>query len=158
MQWYAVQVTTAHEKKVKKYLEQRKQNGLSDVIGEVVIPEKHGKPTISGYIFLQANVWPDFYLLSCNSKCNVLGTIPDTELKMLLSISDTEDIPAPKFKKGDQVIIRTGSLEGVSGIVERAGTRRSKISFFNGEVIVNAENSQLAPAEKSAPEAGERQN
>lgn len=87
MQWYAVQVTTAHEKKVKKYLEKRRSNGLADNIGEVVVPEKDGIPIIPGYVFMQADTWPEFYLLSCNSRCRVIGKVSEEELNKLLSVT-----------------------------------------------------------------------
>lgn len=150
MQWYAVQVTTAHEKKVKKYLEKQRVNGFADSIGEIVIPEKDGTPIISGYVFLQADTWPEFYLVGCNSLCKVIGKVSDSEIKRLLSVTNNESKKWPVFKKGDEVIICSGPLEGVEGVVVRAGTRRSKVSFFNGEVIIDAENKQLIPAEKGA--------
>jgi transcriptional antiterminator NusG len=152
MQWYAVQVTTAHEKKVKKYLEKQRASGLN--IGEIAIPEKDGAPIIPGYVFVQADTWPEFYLIGCNSRCRVIGKVLDAEMNRLLSINNNGSKPGPVFKKGDEVIICSGPLEGVEGIIVRAGARRSKVSFFNGEVIINADNDQLVPAEKGLQQAG----
>ena len=150
MQWYAVQVITTHEKKVKKYLEKQRASGFADNIGEIAIPEKDGTPIIPGYVFVQADTWPEFYLVGCNSRCKVIGKVSDAEIKRLLSVTNNGSKQWPVFKKGDEVIICSGPLEGVEGVIVRAGTRRSKVSFFNGEVIIDAENRQLISAKKGA--------
>lgn len=149
MKWYAVQVATAHEKKVKNYLEKRKSNDLADVIGEVVIPEKDGAPIIPGYIFLQSITWPELYLINYR-KCNVIGTVTEDELNKLLNHCHGNDLPRPSFRQGDEVIICSGPLRGTKGVIKRPGVKRSKISFFDGEVIIDAENKQLIPAKKGA--------
>lgn len=148
MQWYAVQVTTNHEKKIKEFLEKQKSNGRLEGLGDIFIPEKDGKPIIPGYIFLQADTWPEF--LVNNSKFVVIGKVTDAEIKKLLKMTaPSKPKPRPVFRKGDEVVIISGPFSGLKGIVKKAGTRRSKISFFGGEVIMDADNEQLKISQKT---------
>ncbi|MCL6477037.1 MAG: hypothetical protein K6T65_01345 [Peptococcaceae bacterium] len=150
MRWYAVQVTTAHEKKVKKHLEKRKQNGLADVIEEVYLPEKDGKPIMPGYIFVRAAYWPDSFLPSTNTFSMTIGTVKDEEIIQMKRKYSPMQRPKQVFKKGDKVVITIGPFAGVQGTVDTVGVQRSKISYFNGEVKIDADNELLRIYEEGA--------
>ncbi|OPX89481.1 MAG: hypothetical protein A4E53_01558 [Pelotomaculum sp. PtaB.Bin104] len=150
MQWYVVQVTTAHEKKVKKHLENRKQNGHADIIGEIYLPEKNRKPIMPGYIFVQAAYWPDSFLPHTNTFSMTIGTVSDEEITRMKRKYSPAQRPKQVFKKGDKVVITVGPFASVQGTVDTVGTRCSKISYFNGEVKIDADNELLRIYEEGA--------
>lgn len=140
MQWFALQVRTAHEKKVKQYLEKRKKERLDDLIGEIYIPEHKKTMVMPGYIFIQSKIWPDRYFIGTNIKCTIIGRVSDQEIS---EIKDRYLSPAKKLipKKGDRVTLTDGPFAGAMGVVEAPGSKHSRINFFNGEMRFYADNS-----------------
>lgn len=63
--WYVVQVFTAQEKKVKKALEDfRESSGMSDLIGEVVLPiEKVMEVRRGEQRVVEKSIWPGYVLV-----------------------------------------------------------------------------------------------
>ncbi|SHE96215.1 transcriptional antiterminator NusG [Desulfofundulus australicus DSM 11792] len=160
MQWYAVQVTTTHEKRIKKHLEKRKLNGLAGKIGEIIVPEKNGKPVFPGYIFVQADAWPDHYLPRTTIRCRTIGMVSGEEIKRLVQMDtpatvQKQIVPKRTFKKGDRVVITIGPLAGIQGIIEKAGAKRSRVSYFDGEVKIDADNELLRAYQDGDEPAGQ---
>jgi len=143
VQWFAVQVTARHENKVKTYLEKRRGDGLADVIGRVIVPEKDGVLIAPGYVFVESAVWPDQYLRLARTRCRTLGTVTEEEITRLLSA------PAePPIRKGDRVRVIGGPLEGQEGTVLSVVGKKAKVSFtfFNQEVVVEVSTELLEKA------------
>jgi transcriptional antiterminator NusG len=121
VQWFAIQVTARHENKVRAYLEKRRSDGLADVIGRVIVPEKDGVLIAPGYVFVESAVWPDPYLRMASTRCRTLGTVTEEEIMRLLSA------PAePPVRKGDRVRVVGGPLEGQEGTVLSSSGRRRR--------------------------------
>lgn len=136
MHWFAVQVTSRHEKKVKNYLEKRKADGLAGRVGRIIIPEN----SLPGYIFIEADLWPELYLSGLTTRHRVIGTIEESQItKMMRAAGDGS------LKKGDRVEILTGPLAGLVGTVKRSNRERSRVAvtFFSEEVRVDVENRML---------------
>lgn len=136
MRWYAVQVATRHENKAKKYLEKQKANGLAGKIGQVVAY----RGTLPGYIFVQADMWPEPYLWGTTTRHRVIGEVSEAEIARLANTPS-----AVPFEKGDLVEIQSGPLTGLTGTVKHAGLERSKVTvtFFNDQITVESENQFL---------------
>ncbi|WP_041570814.1 transcription termination/antitermination protein NusG [Candidatus Desulforudis audaxviator] len=136
MHWYAVQVATKHENKVKKYLEKQKANGLAGKVGQVVAYQN----VLPGYVFIEADMWPELYLRGMTTRHRVIGRVSETEIARL-----AEGPRIAPFKEGDRVEIQSGPLAGLAGTVKRAGCERSKVavSFFSNNVVVDVENRLL---------------
>lgn len=136
MQWFAVQVPTHSENKVKSCLEKRRADGLAGKVGRVIIPEKDGELLMPGYVFIEADRWPGAYIRPGPSWVRVLGTVAEEEIERVLR-ADVK----PKIKKGDRVEVTEGPLAGQTGTVTSATTKRVKVSFvfFGQEVAVGFE-------------------
>jgi len=118
---------------VKSYLEKRKKDGLAGKVGRVVVPEKDGELLMPGYVFVEADWWPDAYIRPGFSWIRVLGAVAEEEIERVLR-ADVK----PKIKKGDRVEVTEGPLAGQTGTVVFATTKRAKVSFafFGQEVTV----------------------
>ncbi|MEW6772045.1 MAG: transcription termination/antitermination NusG family protein [Bacillota bacterium] len=136
MQWFAVQVPTHCESKIKSYLEKRKKDGLAGKVGRVIVPEKDGELLMPGYVFVEADWWPDAYIRPGISWVRVLGAVAEEEIERVLR-ADVK----PKIKKGDRVKVTDGPLVNQVGTVVSATTKRAKVSFvfFGQEVAVDFE-------------------
>lgn len=143
MQWFAVQVTARHENKVRTYLEKRRSDGLADVIGRIIVPERDGVLIAPGYVFVESAVWPDRYLKMAGTRCRALGTVTEEEIMRLLSA------PAePPVRKGDRVRVIGGPLESKEGTVLSVAGKKAKVgfTFFNQEVVVEVSTELLEKA------------
>ncbi|RJX20162.1 MAG: hypothetical protein C4575_07025 [Desulforudis sp.] len=140
MHWYAVQVTTRHENKVKKYLEKQKNNGLAGKVGQVLTIQD----SLSGYVFIESDMWPEPYLRGLATWHRVIGQVSWAEIAGMM---DSAGQFTP-FKQGDRVEILGGPLMGLIGTVKHAGPERSKVvvTFFNDKVAVEVENQMLRSA------------
>ncbi|RJX19851.1 MAG: hypothetical protein C4570_04650 [Ammonifex sp.] len=136
MQWFAVQVPPCSEGKVKIYLEKKKGDGLTGKVGRVMVLEKDGQLLIPGYVFVEADWWPDAYIRPGFSRIRVLGAVAEEEIERVLR-ADVK----PTIKKGDRVEVTEGPLASQIGTVVSATTKRAKVSFafFGQEVAVDFE-------------------
>lgn len=143
MQWFAVQVTARHENKVKTYLEKRRRDGLADVIGRVIVPEKDGVLIMPGYVFVESTVWPGYYLTLAGTRCRTLGTVTEEEIMRLLTAS-----VEPPIRKGDRVQVVGGPLKGQKGTDLSVVGKKAKVvfTFFNQEVMVEIPTELLVKA------------
>lgn len=140
MHWFVVQVASQHERKVKSYLEKRKLDGLTGKIGRIVIPEREGEHIFPGYIFIEADQWPEYYLCSLTTRHKVLGQVDEEEVMRTLTM------PAkPKIQKGDIVEVLSGPFAGWSGTVQSATSKKARIAitFMGQEVSVDADVERL---------------
>lgn len=131
MQWFAVRVPPCSENKVRKYLEKRKHDGLAGRVGRVVVPERDGELLTPGYIFIEADWWPDGYVRPGFPKARTLGLISEEELGRLMSAT-----VKPRIKKGDRVEVVEGPLSGQVGVVTWANAKRARVTFvFLGQEV-----------------------
>lgn len=146
MRWFAVQVTSRHEKKVKNYLEKRKADGLAGRVGRIIIPG-----SLPGYVFIEADLWPECYLSGLTTRHRVIGTIEEFQIDAMMQAA--EDTP---FKEGERVEILAGPLAGLAGTVKQPGRERSRVEvrFFKEEVRVYVENQMLRPVSEEGGEEG----
>lgn len=154
MRWYVLRVASNKEEQVRDRLEKKiSLEGLSDVIGRVVVPVEQvkrirsGKQRVNkrklypGYVFMEMepkedgripeNVW--FMIKETSGVGDFIGTegIPtpmkDTDVaKMLSEIEKPEETPSIKveFSKGDVVKIREGAFENFEGVVDEIDQER----------------------------------
>ncbi|MEW6226573.1 MAG: transcription termination/antitermination NusG family protein [Bacillota bacterium] len=136
MQWFAVQVPPRCENKIRSYLEKRKTDGLTGKVGRVIVPEKDGELLMPGYVFVEADWWPDAYVRPGFSRIRVLGAVAEEEIEQVLR-ADVK----PSTRKGDRVEVIEGPLVNQVGTVLSATTKRAKVSFvfFGQEVAVDFE-------------------
>jgi transcriptional antiterminator NusG len=66
--WYVLQVFSSHEKKVKKALEeQREQKGMIDMISEVILPTENVSEVKNGQQHIvEKRLWPGYLLVKMN--------------------------------------------------------------------------------------------
>lgn len=150
MQWYAIQVTTQHEYKVRRHLENKRLKEASGIIGDVYIPEKEGKLIFPGYVFVQCNEWPQRFFFGCETRCKTLETVPDTEMqKMVQRVTEVIQEPNPNkkvFTEGDKVVINAGPFIGCLAVVKKAGFRKSKVRLIDGGINIEFDNRALEAA------------
>ncbi len=151
MPWFAIQVTTGHEKKIKKYLKKQSNNGFNTV-NDIVIPTKEKKYIMPGYLFIHSHYWPQLYVTS--SKVRVLGTVSEDEVEKYRENNADPVKPKPSFRKGDNVTIVSGSFQGLAGVIKKGGMNHSQVEFFDGEVVISAGNEQLRKVEDSISSVG----
>lgn len=146
MQWYAVQVTTGHEKKVKRILEKKKADGFGDKIGEILLPERGEKVLLPGYIFFQSSVWPGSYVRIPGTFFRVLGVVSDSELPRCQPEEVREKTEVCDFAEGDLVVVTAGPFAGRIGLVKEISGKKSKLILREG-VILDADNKNLERVE-----------
>jgi len=139
MQWYVVQVTTQHENKVKNYLEKRKHDGFAGRIGRVIASEGE----LKGYVFIEADIWPELCLRGLTTRCRVIGTVDEEQVLKITGIEDAKS--KSRFKEGDWVEIMTGPLTGLVGKIKKPGREKSKVTvdIFNEEIKIEIQNDAL---------------
>ncbi|MCM8783537.1 MAG: transcription termination/antitermination protein NusG [Candidatus Omnitrophica bacterium] len=152
--WYVVHTQTGQEERVKTSIETRvKQEMLSEIIGQIVVPKetisevRGGKKKISerkffpGYIFIEMELnEKSWYLLKTTPGIlGFLGSGPQavaldyTEIEAILKKSEErKEKPVPKviFEVGESVRIKEGPFMDFNGTVE-------EILLDKGKVKVN---------------------
>jgi len=149
--WYVVHTQTGQEDKVKASLEAKiKQENLTDLIGQIVIPKetisevKKGKKKISerrffpGYIFVEMELnektW--YILRTTPGILGFLGTgvqpvaLEESEIEGILKrIEERKEKPVPKitFEIGESVRIKEGPFMDFNGTVEEILTDKGKV-------------------------------
>lgn len=154
MQWYVLRVASNREEQVRGNLEKKVMvEGLSDVIGRIVVPVEQikrirsGKQRVNkrklypGYVFMEMESKEDgripesawFAIKETSGVGDFIGTegIPtpmrDTDVaKMLCAIEKPEETASIKveFSAGDLVKIREGAFENFEGVVEEIDADR----------------------------------
>lgn len=157
MQWYVLRVASNKEERVRESLERKVSvEGLSDVIGRVVVPVEtvkrirggkqrvHKRKLYPGYVFMEMESKDDgripekawFTIKETSGVGDFIGTegVPtpmrDTDVaKMLSEIAKPEDTPSIKveFNKGDVVKINEGAFENFEGVVDDIDPERGVV-------------------------------
>jgi transcriptional antiterminator NusG len=154
MQWYVLRVASNKEEQVREALARKVQvEGISDVIGRIVVPVEqvkriragkqkvHKRKLYPGYVFMEMQVKEDgkiderawFVIKETLGVGDFIGTegVPtamrDTDVaKMLQEAEKPEESPSIKveFRKGDQIKIREGAFENFEGTVDSIDAER----------------------------------
>ncbi|GAB5411635.1 MAG: transcription termination/antitermination protein NusG [Chlamydiales bacterium] len=152
-QWYVVQVMSGHEKKVKRTLEENRENaGMLDLIEEVLLPienvaeVKGGEQTVvekrlwPGYLLLRMNLTDDVWLYIKNTN-GVIGFLGggkptplsqaevDNILEELMSRKD-EVVQKHKLEIGDVVKITDGVFVNFTGEVLEVHPDKGRVSVL----------------------------
>lgn len=149
--WYVVQVFSSQEKKVKKALEDfREQKGLKDFIEEILLPTENVSEVKNGQqIVVEKRLWPGYLLVKMNFNddtwefvkntpgvVDFLGgekptALTDREVQEILS--DLEDkkqkvTQKHKFQVGDNVKITDGVFVNFTGTVSEVFHDKGRLS------------------------------
>ncbi|MBP5275121.1 MAG: KOW motif-containing protein [Abditibacteriota bacterium] len=139
--WYALQVFTSHEDKVKHTLEAKiallnKEEDIPEVYvpKKIVYRKRDGKvreaeqKLYPGYVFVNADLRSSDNWHIINDTEGVIGfigngilgePIADSEIEAIKkSVSDTREQPDVRLKVGETVSIKSGPFEGYSGVIE----------------------------------------
>lgn len=171
MAWYVLHAYSGYEKKVRDQLYERlRQNGLSDSVGDILVPEedvveiKKGKKKIStrmffpGYVLIEMamteKVW---YVVKETPR--ITGFLGDAHLPVALKFDEVTrikeqmvgvaDKPRPKhsYNVGEPVRVTEGPFANFSGVLEEVNMERGKVkvmvSIFGRSTPVELEFSQI---------------
>ena len=150
--WYAIQTYSGSEMAVQRaILEFAKQVGLSEKIGEVIVPieelidTKKGEKKIikkslySGYVFAQLDLdtalWQKIQALPKVSKFISEGKKPtplsSKDIELIIKKTYEEKVPRPKvfFEQGETVRIKEGSFANFNGVVEEYDSEHGKLKL-----------------------------
>lgn len=129
-QWYAVQVTPRHEKKVAFALKEKRLPGFLPLVSEVHYWSDRKKtvetPLFAGYTFVVLSANEDRIatlrtpgVVRLAGKEHIGTPIPAKQIEdiTILINSRLKLDPHPFLNVGDRVRIRTGSLTGVEGVL-----------------------------------------
>ncbi len=175
MRWYAVSVLSNFEKKVEEAIRDGvAQNGLDDVIDQVVVPTetvpeiRRGRKVMTerrfmpGYVLVHADLTDQAYHLIKDTR-NVIGflgpqgkPVPmrDEEVARMLNqaVEAAERvIPEITFEIGEMVTVTDGPFETFTGMVEEVDVENARlkvtVSIFGRETPVDLEYGQVQKAE-----------
>ncbi len=154
--WYVVHTYSGYENKVKANIEKSVENrGISDMIQSVEVPledvieEKNGvekivkRKVFPGYVVIKMVMNDESWFVVRNTR-GVTGFVGPGSKPVPLSDEEVEKMGVEKVRMaemdvsaGDHVDVKSGPLEGFSGIVESVDAARRKvvvrISMFGKE-------------------------
>lgn len=164
MQWYVVQVMSSQEKKVKKALDEgREQHGMLQHIDEILLPiEKVSEVKGGEQKIVEKRMWPGYllikmdmtdeswdYVKTTNGVIDFLGggkptSLSDREVEQILrDLESKKDTVTQKhkFQVGDNVKIVDGVFVNFVGTVTEVhhdkGKLSAKVSIFGRETLVD---------------------
>lgn len=158
--WYVLQVLSSHEKKVKRQIEElREQAGMTKRIVEVLLPTervsevKAGKTKISekrlwpGYLLIKMNMDDDswHFVNRTNGVIHILPSpLSDREVDAILAdLRDKKETVTQKhkFKVGDHIKIVDGvfvnSMGTVQEVFHEKGQLSAMVSIFGRDTRVD---------------------
>lgn len=163
LKWYVVHTYSGYEQKAKLALEERmKAHGLTDFLGEILIPSeevvemvKGTKRTTTrkffpGYLLVKMELNDQTYHI-VKSTPKITGfvgnsAVPEEEVKRITQqIQGVAQRPVPKveFEKGEMVRVIDGPFTNFSGVVEEVkpgkGKIRVMVSIFGRSTPVELE-------------------
>lgn len=165
--WYVVHTYSGYENKVKANIEKSVENrGISDMIQSVEVPledvieEKNGvekivkRKVFPGYVVIKMIMNDESWFVVRNTR-GVTGFVGPGSKPVPLSDEEVEKMGVEKVRMadmdvstGDHVDVKSGPLEGFSGIVESVDTARRKvivkISMFGKETPTEIDYSQIS--------------
>ena len=164
--WYVVHTYSGYENKVKANIEKSVENrGISDMIQAVEVPledvleEKNGvekivkRKVFPGYVVIKMVMNDETWFIVRNTR-GVTGFVGPGSKPVPLSDEEVENMGVEKVRMqdmdvnvGDRVSVKSGPLEGFSGLVETVDTKRRKvivkISMFGKETPAEVDYSQI---------------
>ena len=172
MRWYSVSVLSNFEKKIAESIRERaEQEGLSDVIENVLVPTeevvevRRGKKVqterrfMPGYVLIRMDMNDQAYHL-VTSTPRVTGFLgpqgrpmpmKDAEVNYILNqVEEGLERPRPMitFEVGEQVNVTDGPFEGFAGMVEDVDEENARlkvtVSIFGRATPVELEYTQVA--------------
>jgi transcriptional antiterminator NusG len=149
--WYVVQVFSSQEKKVKKALEDfREQKGLKDFITEILLPTENVSEVKNGQqVVVEKRLWPGYLLVKMNFNDDTWEFVKNTpgvvdflggekptaltDLEVQEILSDLEDkkqkvTQKHKFQVGDNVKITDGVFVNFTGTVSEVFHDKGRLS------------------------------
>ncbi len=148
MRWYVVQAYSGYEAKVKRQIEESaRQQGLADMIGEILIPQesaegkekkkKSARNFYPGYMFIQMvlneRTW---HLVKDTPKVNgFVGGMHPTPISEneIASISQqmaegaAKPRPRVAYQQGDYVRVTSGAFANFAGTIEEVKPEKQKV-------------------------------
>jgi transcription termination/antitermination protein NusG len=170
--WYAIQVFTGQEEKVKRYvLEEAERLGLGDQITDVHIPTEKkvemrgGKRKVKdvinfpGYMFVEMvlTLKSRHFLLNSPSVLNFVGPnnephpLSDVDVKRIIGRMGSADEPTldHRFKVAEMVKIIDGPFNDFTGSVQEINEERKRlkvmVSIFGRSTPVDLSFAQVEP-------------
>ncbi len=165
--WYVVHTYSGYENKVKANIEKSVENrGISNMIQAVEVPledvveEKNGvekvvkRKVFPGYVVIKMVMNDETWFIVRNTR-GVTGFVGPGSKPVPLSDDEVEKMGVEKVRMadmdigvGEYVSIKSGPLEGFSGVVEtvEAATRKViiKVSMFGKETPVEVSYNQIS--------------
>jgi len=170
--WYAVQVFTGQEEKVKRFvLDEARRVGLGDLITDVHIPTEKkvemraGKRKVKdvinfpGYMFVEMvlTLQTRHFLLNAPSVLNFVGPnnaphpLNDTDVKRIIGRMGSSDEPTldHRYKVGEQVKIIDGPFNDFNGTLQEINEEKKRlkvmVSIFGRSTPVELNFTQVEP-------------
>lgn len=160
--WYVVHTYSGYENKVKANIEKSVENrGISDMIQAVEVPledvveEKNGvekivkRKVFPGYVVIKMVMNDESWFVVRNTR-GVTGFVGPGSKPVPLSDEEVEKMGVEKVRMadmnvsvGDHVSVKSGPLEGFSGVIETVDSERRKVivkvSMFGKETPVEVD-------------------
>ena len=160
--WYVVHTYSGYENKVKANIEKSVENrGISDLIQSVEVPmedvveeKDSGSKTVKrkifpGYVVIKMVMNDESWYVVRNTR-GVTGFVGPGSKPVPLTDAEVESMGVEKvrvkemeFSPGDKVRVKSGPLEGFSGVIESIDSEHRKInvrvSMFGRETPVEAD-------------------
>jgi len=171
MKWYVLHTYSGYEEQVKKSLiEHLKTEGLSDRLGEIIIPEEEVEQTVRGkvrkykkrffpgYVFVNVDISDERVFQAVVNTPRVTGfvgganpkDVPEVEISQLSKrISEGMLKPEPKieFESGETVRVIEGPFASFAGVVDEVKSEKKKlkvlVSIFGRTTPVELDFSQV---------------
>jgi transcription termination/antitermination protein NusG len=172
--WFAIQVFTGQEEKVKRFvLEEAERVGMSKLISDIHIPTEKkvemrgGKRKVKdvinfpGYMFVEMvlNLKTRHFLMNAPSVLNFVGPnnephpLSDVDVKRIIGRMQESDDPTfeYKYKVGDTVKVIDGPFNDFTGILEEINDEKKRlkvlVSIFGRSTPVELSFTQVEPIE-----------
>jgi len=140
--WFAAYTRPRHEKKVQEYARQLELDNFLPVYQTMHrwrngVNKKIELPLFPGYIFIRFDLRDRLRIIRIPGIISLVGSgpnsspVPDCQIEQLRTIvSSYKAEPHPFIKTGDKVLIKSGPLHGLEGVVVRKkGAYRFVISL-----------------------------
>lgn len=168
--WYVVHTYSGYENKVKANIEKSVENrGIGDMIQSVEVPledvaeEKDGVEKIvkrkifPGYVVIKMVMNDESWFVVRNTR-GVTGFVGPGSKPVPLTDAEVENMGVEKIRPagetwsvGDAIRVKSGPLEGFSGVIEAVDTEHRKVtarvSMFGRETPVEVDYKDIAAQE-----------